>query len=64
VLYGFERMVISICGSIIVLLAIKGGLAFEFANKSLFSSLLISVAAGFSETLIPNLLVKIESDKK
>ena len=64
VLYGFERMIISICGAIIALLAIKGGIAFEFAKSSIFTILLVSVAAGFSETLIPNLLVKIETENK
>ena len=64
VLYGFERVVVSIFGAIIALLAIKTGLAFNVATSSTFGILLVAVAAGFSETLIPNLLVKIESEKK
>jgi hypothetical protein len=62
-LYGFERMVVSVCGAVIALLAIKSGIVFEAARTSLYACLLVSVAAGFSETLIPNLLVKVETEK-
>lgn len=62
ILYGFERMIVSICAAIVALLAIKSGLIFQFAKDSIYGLILVAVAAGFSETLIPNLLVKMETD--
>lgn len=64
IFYGVERFFVSVCCSIIMLMAVKGQLAFAIANPNTAASLLLSVAAGFSETFIPNLLVRMETEKK
>lgn len=65
IIYGFERAFIAISGAVILYFAMKSNLAFgttnEFAHP-VMGYVVFSIVAGFSETLIPNLLVKLESD--
>jgi hypothetical protein len=65
--YGFERIIISILASTIVYFGIKTDLFFGSINSltsPIIGYILIAFAAGFSETLIPNLLTKIETEQK
>jgi hypothetical protein len=66
VVYGFERVCISIFGAMIVFFAIKCNLVFGIVNelpKPLYGFTLFSIVAGFSETLIPNLLIRLEKNE-
>ncbi len=65
IIYGLERVFISIFGSVIVYFAIKSNFVFGIVNKlekPLYGFILFAIVAGFSETLIPNLLIKLEKD--
>ena len=67
VFYGIERIFIAICGAIIVYFAIKSNLIFGIVNElsqPIFGYLIFAIVAGFSETLVPNLLIKIENENK
>lgn len=67
IIYGFERTFIAISGAVILFFAMKSNLAFgttnEFSHPTM-GYVVFSIVAGFSETLIPNLLVKLESENK
>jgi hypothetical protein len=66
IIYGIERVFISILGAIIIFFAIKSNLAFGIVNeltKPAYGFILFSIVAGFSETLIPNLLIRLEKDE-
>lgn len=62
-IYGFQRIIIaSLCGVMSYIL-IKGDFIFTFilkADNSTLGIMAVCAAAGFSETLIPNALKKIE----
>jgi len=63
-IYAIERIFISIFASVIVYCAIRSNLAFGFVEKlpnPVVGYILFSIVAGFSETLVPNLLIKLES---
>jgi len=69
--YGIERLVISILASIVVFFAIKANIIFGFIKDTpnpFYGYIFFAVLAGFSETLVPDLLIKIEKqgleDKK
>lgn len=61
--YGVERMFIAVFAGVIVYFAIRAnliaGMVRDLPNP-LYGYVVLSIAAGFSETLIPNLLIKIE----
>lgn len=65
VFYAIERIVIAIFASIAVFFAIKCNLAFGFFNNknqnTLHGYIVFSMVAGFSETFLPNLLIKLEN---
>ncbi|WP_291146009.1 hypothetical protein [Flavobacterium sp. UBA7680] len=66
VIYGIERIFISVVGSIIIYFSIKSNLIFGLVNeldKPIYGFIVFGVLAGFSETLIPNLLIKLENDQ-
>jgi hypothetical protein len=61
--YGIERSVISIFAAIILFCLIKSKLLLGYIielDKPIFALMTFSVVAGFSETLIPDLLGKME----
>lgn len=65
ILYGFERVCISAFGAIIVYFAIKANLLLGMVNQltyALHGFILFAIVAGFSETLVPNLLIKLEKE--
>jgi len=63
VIYGFERIFISIVSAVIVYFAIKSNLIFgitEELENSTLVYIVFGVVAGFSETFVPSLLEKLE----
>lgn len=63
--YGIERSLISSFGAVIIYFVITSNLAFGIINeleKPLYGITVFSFIAGFSETLIPNLLIKLERE--
>lgn len=67
IFYGLERVFISIFCSVIVYFAIKSNLIFGLANeldKPILAYIVFGVVAGFSETLVPNLLIKLEHENE
>lgn len=62
--YACQRILISVFCAIVSYFAIKANLLFGFANYSgQYIYLVIACVAGFSETLIPDFLTKIENKK-
>lgn len=62
-IYGIERLVISVLASLVLLFSIKANIIFGFVKDSpnpFYGYMLFGVLAGFSETLIPDLLIKME----
>lgn len=66
VFYGLERVFISILGSIVVYFIIRSNILLGFVNElgelAIYGILVFAFVAGFSETLIPNLLIKLEKE--
>lgn len=65
--YGLERMLIAIFASIISLILIKSNIFFgviKELDNAVWGFIAIGILAGFSETLIPDVLNKIEKEKK
>ncbi len=63
--YGFERGLISSFGAIIIYFVINSNIALGIVNdlnEPLYGIFVFSFIAGFSETLVPNLLIKLESE--
>ena len=63
--FGAMRMVFSILGCIAVITLVNANLAFSIINTSeskIYAILALSFLAGFSETLVPNALKKMEID--
>jgi hypothetical protein len=61
--YGIERLVISVLASLVLLFSIKANIIFGFvkdAPSPFYGYMFFGVLAGFSETLIPDLLIKME----
>jgi hypothetical protein len=66
IFYGFQRIVISMFFGIIIYFAIRTNSIFGFVNdlhKPIFGYIVFSIVAGFSETLIPTLLINLENKK-
>jgi hypothetical protein len=65
VFYAVERIVIVIFASVAIYFVIKCNFAFGFFNNkiqnNLYGYIVFSMVAGFSETFLPNLLIKIEN---
>jgi hypothetical protein len=62
--YGLIRIMIAILGSVIIYFAIKVDLIAGFCNElnnPTLGYIVFSVLAGFSESLVPNFLTKLES---
>ena len=67
IFYAFERMLIAVVAGIIIYFAIQCNLIFGIIkeiSKPIFGYLVFAVVAGFSETLLPNLLIKLEKKEK
>lgn len=64
IMYGSERIFIAVAGGVISYLAIKsnliGGIVQELP-KPVFGYMFFATLSGFSETFIPNLLIRVES---
>lgn len=61
--YGTSRNIFSILGGVFIYLVIKSNLLLGFINtldNSLYALLAFGFVAGFSETLVPNVLKKLE----
>jgi hypothetical protein len=61
--YGISRNIFSILGGVFIYLVIKSNLLFGFIDtldNSLYALLAFGFVAGFSETLVPNALKKLE----
>jgi hypothetical protein len=66
VAYGIERVIISILAATIIYFAIKADVIFGNFNSisnPLIGYILIAFVAGFSETLVPNLMKKLEKEQ-
>jgi hypothetical protein len=66
-LYGLERTFISIFCGVVVYFLIDCNLAFGIVNSGsnpVFGKIIFSFVAGFSETLIPNILMQLENNNK
>lgn len=67
VIYGVERVFVSIFGAVIVYFAIRANIVFGIANelsRPIIGYIVYSIVAGFSETLVPNLLLKLEAENR
>lgn len=65
ILYGMVRSLIAVIAAIIIYMAIKINLIFGFVddlNYPLIGYLLFGLLAGFSESLVPNFLDKLEKE--
>lgn len=65
IIYGSERIIISILSSTIIYFAIKAEVIFGKCNtmdNPIIGYVLFAFLAGFSETLIPNLMTKLEKE--
>jgi hypothetical protein len=59
---GFERVLLSIVAGTAALICIQAGILFpSFTQNSLWGAMVVLLLAGFSESLIPSVLTKIES---
>ena len=64
-LYACQRILISVFCAVVSYFAIRANLLFGFANDSgVYLYLIVACVAGFSETLIPDFLTKIERKKE
>jgi hypothetical protein len=61
-IYGAQRISLSILAGMIALVLVKSETIFAFLNSTnnIYTLMAICVVAGFSETLIPNALKKLE----
>ena len=64
IVYGMLRILIAIIASVFMYFLVKARvvLAITEIDASIFAILTLSFASGFSETLVPNLLRKIETN--
>lgn len=66
ILYGIERIIIALLASVIVYFAIQADLVFSICKKMtnpVIGYIIFAIVAGFSETLVPNLLTRLEKEK-
>lgn len=65
IIYAMERVFISVVGALAVYFIVKSNLALGFLNvknqNPLYGYLVFSIVAGFSESFLPNLLIKLEN---
>ncbi|WP_406826864.1 hypothetical protein [Pedobacter sp. KACC 23697] len=65
VIYAMERVFISVAGALAVFFIVKSNLALGFLNvknqNPLYGYIVFSIVAGFSESFLPNLLIKLEN---
>lgn len=62
--YGVQRIVLAALGGVFAYVAVKSGLVLSLvltSSQSMYAMLAVCIVAGFSETLIPNALQKLES---
>jgi hypothetical protein len=67
VYYAIERMTIACIAGLVLYFAMKSNLVFGIVQeleKPIFGYLVFAAVAGFSETLIPNILIKLEDENK
>jgi len=67
IFYAIERMLIAIVAGVTIYFAIKSNLIFGVVTKlekPIFGYFIFSIVAGFSETLIPNMLITLEKKGK
>lgn len=67
IFYAIERMTIACSAGLVIYFAIKGNLVFGIVqelNRPIFGYLVFASLAGFSETLVPNILIKLEDENK
>jgi len=65
--YGIERIIIAMFASFIAYLAILTDFAFSFLKNlpnPIYGLMIIGIVAGFSESFVPNLLLKIEEKQQ
>lgn len=65
VFYGIERALISSFSAVIIYFVISSNIALGIVNdlsQPLYGVIVFSFMAGFSETLVPNLLIKLENE--
>ena len=65
VFYGVERALISSFSAVIIYFVISSNIALGIVNdlsQPLYGVVVFSFMAGFSETLVPNLLIKLENE--
>lgn len=61
--YGAERIIVAMFAAVIVYFAIQADIAFSFLNKlpfPVYGYVFAGCLAGFSESFVPNLLIKFE----
>jgi len=65
VISGVSRIMIGMIGAVLVYFLIRADILLGIISQSnsVFAILAISVVAGFSETLVPNILRKMESQQ-
>lgn len=66
IIYGIERIIIALLASAIVYFAIQADLVFSICKKMtnpVIGYVIFAIVAGFSETLVPNLLTRLEKEK-
>jgi len=65
VFYGSTRILISMFSGLIIYVLIKSELILPSLNneENIYIVCILAIAAGFSESMIPNLLKKIEDEK-
>ncbi len=64
--YALERIFISIFAAVVIYFAISSNLIFGAVKKlepAIYGYLAFAIVAGFSETLVPNLLIRLENKK-
>ncbi|WP_271765467.1 hypothetical protein [Aquimarina algiphila] len=67
IFYSLERMIIALMAGVVIYFAIQSDLIFGIVKnleKPIYGYIVFGVVAGFSETLIPNLLINLESKKE
>ncbi|HAV5501236.1 TPA: hypothetical protein JI107_18000 [Acinetobacter baumannii] len=63
-LLGAERLFLAICAGVTAFMFVKAGLLFpEFTKNSIWGLMVALTLAGFSESLIPSYLAKVNTDK-
>jgi hypothetical protein len=67
IFYSLERMMIAIMAGVVIYFAIQSDLIFGIVKnleKPIYGYIVFAVVAGFSETLVPNLLINLENKEE